>query len=245
MRGIRGCIVAAVAVAPKQAEHGRRKVVDLSINNEFSRPLRIDRLPETGKDINFTATSIECDAVAKRLELIAVEALSASGRLEPSLDRKLVKLHAVVVARCTQQCVATMKPVPTDINQPIERCFYLGEQSALSEIVVNERDDEPEPINDPLLDLGEIVVEEFSLAVDAYPRAPDVPAPAFEARGRGFRQPFQPICSPWVTPQRLQSLSDQDGELILSCSKAPSKRLRLQSSIRCFDAKMTMEMATS
>ncbi len=144
---------------------------------EFSRLYRLRQLPATGGPaFSLEATPPECRAITRRLELVSLFALRFQGRIEKGPREGVVIVRGAVEADAMQRCVVTLEPVPARLEVPVERYFLLGATGATDEIIVSPDDEEPEPLNDELLDLGEIAVEELSLALDPYPHAADAPA---------------------------------------------------------------------
>lgn len=144
---------------------------------EFSRLFKLRHLPEAGgKAFTLEATPAECRAVARRLELVSLTGFVFEGRLEHGPRDAILILRGSVLADVTQRCVVTLEPVPAKLEVPVERYFITEATESQAEVVVSPDDEEPEPITGDLLDLGEIAVEELSLALDPYPHAADAPA---------------------------------------------------------------------
>lgn len=144
---------------------------------EFSRPIKLRHLPASGgQAFAHEATPAECRAVARRLELVTLEGFGFAGRIEHGPRDGILIVRGTVTADVTQRCVVTLEPVPATLEVPIERYFVVGAGLVEGEVVVSPDDEEPEPVTGDLLDLGEIAVEELSLALDPYPHAADAPA---------------------------------------------------------------------
>jgi uncharacterized metal-binding protein YceD (DUF177 family) len=144
---------------------------------EFSRLVRLRHLPATGgQAFSIEATPTECRAVARRLELVSLTTIRFQGRIEKGPRDGVLIVRGTIEADATQRCVVTLEPVPARLDVAIERYFVIGAPDPEDEIVVSPDDEEPEPIAGELLDLGEIAVEELSLALDPYPHAADAPA---------------------------------------------------------------------
>ncbi len=156
-------------------------VVPLSRNSEFSRAVGIEPWPEAGIAVELAATPEECQALAERFSLVGLRDLKASGRLErPAGAGGELVLRCHLTASPVQSCVVTLEPVATRVDETIERRFrrvsaaeLAAEAAALAEEVEMS---EVEPLVGSQLDLGEVVAEEFGLALDPYPRAADAEA---------------------------------------------------------------------
>ena len=153
--------------------------------SEFSRPIEISRLPGAGTEMAITATAAECAALARRFSLLALDRLEAGLRLEWVAGR-LLRLEATLSAEVVQECVVTLEPVSSRVE---DRFILLyGPAAATSDGVIRADEEVLEPIIDGRIDLGEAVAQQLSLAIDPFPRAPGSAAPA--APGEGMASPF-------------------------------------------------------
>lgn len=160
----------------------------MSAANEFSRTFLVDPLPEGGLDFDLVANAGECAAVARRLELLALDRLEAQGRIEAGPARRGIVVEGRLRAAVTQRCVVTLEPVPQAIDTGFRRLLVADLDESDDEIEIDPLADLPEPLGSSLVDVGELVTEELALALDPYPRAPGVPevaveVPADEATG--------------------------------------------------------------
>lgn len=145
---------------------------------EFSRPVPVDRIGgrETVREI--AATPAECAALAERLDLIALDGLTATLRLR-RLPGGLIRVSGRFVAEVVQSCVVTLVPVPAHCDVTFSMRFgEIAMPETLREIeVAAEGEDEPEPVEDGQIDLGEAVVQQLAVSLDPYPRAPGAALP--------------------------------------------------------------------
>lgn len=143
---------------------------------EFSRSLNVSNLPADGLTFSVEAKSDERRALRHRLGLEEISKLCMAGQMQRGPRPQIVILRGVVDAMCVQTCVVTFDPVPQQIHTEVERYFHLDPVPASEEIVVSPDDEEPEPLEHGIVDLGEVAVEELSLALDPYPHAPHADA---------------------------------------------------------------------
>ncbi|MEZ5846334.1 MAG: YceD family protein [Geminicoccaceae bacterium] len=153
--------------------------------SELTRLAALDQLPAAGRSIEIVADRAERESVARRLELVSLARLEARMHLSHGPRRGIFILRGSFEAEAEQSCVVTFEPVPFAIDVPFERYFSLEKPNAtagmapgtagmpLGEVVVGVENEEPEPVFDPVLDVGEIVIEELSLSLDPYPRSPE------------------------------------------------------------------------
>ncbi len=133
------------------------------------------------------ATESECKAIAERLNIPAIQSLSADVTLNrvPG-NRAVVHVEGMLKAGITQNCVVTGAPVKSHVEEEFE-AWYADPSSFASlakarhertargsdvEIPVLEEHDDPEPMTDGKIDLGDLVTQYLSLGIDPYPRVP-------------------------------------------------------------------------
>jgi hypothetical protein len=135
---------------------------------EFSRPLKVDRVPPHGSTEIISADAAECAALAKRFGLAAIHSLAAEIDALPVRGHGL-KLTARIRAEIEQTCVVTLDRFSSVIAAEAQR-IYLPEGSHAAAADEAEIDS----VNDGSVDLGEFTAEELGLALDPYPRKPGV-----------------------------------------------------------------------
>ncbi|WP_410217469.1 YceD family protein [Paracoccus sp. (in: a-proteobacteria)] len=130
-------------------------------------------------------------AIAQELGLDALSRLDFQGSLRAeSQDGWL--LSGTLRARVTQPCVVTLKPVRSDIEDPVRIRFSPHVREPEGD-EVEMPDETLEPLGN-FIDLTAIMVEALSLSLPEYPRAegaglPAAAAPADEPSG-DTRRPF-------------------------------------------------------
>lgn len=141
---------------------------------EFSRPLRLAEIPVEGLSLELDATADECAAVVRRLGLLSLGRLHGQLSIKP-IARGGLALTGTLQADVEQSCVVTMEALPSEVSRPLNLRFLNEEAFRQYESLQEDPLDGPdvEPMPDEILDLGELLVEELSLAVDPYPRRED------------------------------------------------------------------------
>jgi len=157
---------------------------------ECSRPVSLDRIGPDGLDYTVEASPAECGALALRMDLPAVHAMSCAFHLERQ-GRDMVLARGVLRARIRQTCVVTLE----DFDLALEERFRLRFVPAgqVSEEVDPEGDDEI-PFTGNEIDLGEAAAEQLGLALDPYPRMPGAELP---------EQAADPAENPFAVLRRL------------------------------------------
>lgn len=155
---------------------------------EFSRPVEATRLGAGETRRSITAEAAERAALAARFGLLALDRLDAEVRLTP-LTGGLIRLSASFTADVVQSCVITLDPVPARIEETFTLLF--GVVTPAREVMLDGEGEVVEPIPDGVIDLGEVVAQQLSLALDPFPRTPEAGLPeAGEGPAPGRPSPF-------------------------------------------------------
>ncbi|MGH7030211.1 MAG: YceD family protein [Stellaceae bacterium] len=141
---------------------------------EFSRPVRLAGLGSAPFCQQIEASATERERLARRLDLVALDRLTATVTL-CRRDGGTIVLEAVLEAGFSQECVVTLEPVAGTVRQEFTLLYGpVGEDQAEIEIGVEET--VFEPLNGDSIDIGEAVAQELSLALPEFPRHPDAAA---------------------------------------------------------------------
>lgn len=142
---------------------------------EFSRPFPSDKLRDRPMDERIEANEAECAALSTRLELVAVKSLVANMTLSRVHTGATVEVKGRLEADIVQTCVVTLEPFESRVEEEFTSYYVRPETIPDVEEVDVEDDRSPEPIGpDGEIDLGELVAQHLSLALDPYPRKPGV-----------------------------------------------------------------------
>jgi len=160
-------------------------------SNVLTRRISLADLRAESQRYDGTASPDECAALAARFDLRAVESLS--WKIESAPWRSGVRLSGHIRAQVIQDCVVTLDPVPAGIDETFDRGFlpfadlYDDSKPGAEYEIVADSDlgDVPESLTDPL-DIGEIVAEEFGIALDPYPRSEGLEDTTYSAQPAGI-----------------------------------------------------------
>ena len=137
----------------------------------FTHPIRPADLA-TGRATPFELVPSQtvCDAIARDLGIIGLRKLRFSGEMSP-LGKHDWQMTANLGATVIQECVVTLDPVTTRIDDKIDRRWlkHLSEPNDDDEVEMPE-DDSVDPLTD-VIDLGQVMIEALALALPLYPRA--------------------------------------------------------------------------
>lgn len=158
---------------------------------EFIRKIPVEEM-EPGDE---TRRSIEADqaeraALAERMGLIDLEALSAEVAVRRLAGGPLFRVSGRVSADVVQRCVITLTPVPGHVEEDFDELFAAQGYELPAEL---EEAEEPEFFDGREIDVGELVAQILSLGLDPYPRAPGarLEQPVGEEVASDRRRPFE------------------------------------------------------
>ncbi len=155
----------------------------MSRDVELSRLEVADEIGPKKRDVVIEADETERNALAIRFELLSLERLLATLSIVRSGKTNLVEIRGQLQAPYRQNCVVTLEPVALAVEEPIEAFFSDDddeeENNAQIDVDIDvDHADAPERIQDNIIDLGELVAQQFAISMDPYPRAPGVEVPS-------------------------------------------------------------------
>lgn len=148
------------------------------MNPEFSHRVAINEIGAT-RLVELSADGGQRAALAKRLGIERVDALSASIELSPRAAG--VEARGSISAHVTQRCVATGEPVERTIDEPFDILFVAPDQVSGDEIELSSEECDRIEHDGLAIDLGEAAAQTLALALDPYPRAPGADAALADA----------------------------------------------------------------
>jgi len=162
---------------------------------EFPFVIHPSEIGEKEQIFEIEADSAQRDALARRFDLIEIASFKARMRLRRRHGGASLRLLGVVNACVVQRCVVTLGPVKSDVSHPFECIFSEENQRGRNDVMLN---DEVEPLEGDVLDIGEVASEELFLALDPYPRVPDAALTDFMPEadvGGKSRHPFAALAA--------------------------------------------------
>lgn len=133
---------------------------------EFPRPVEVARIPKLGSHEKLSATPAECAALAKRLMVANIHSLKAELKAKPWRGGGL-RVHGEVTIDLDQESVVSLELFRSVVTIPVDR-YYLNSTGDADE----DSELEIDPIEQGVVDLGELVAESLALELDPYPRKP-------------------------------------------------------------------------
>ena len=138
--------------------------------SEIERIVDIDRMGASGSTaLDIAATDDERAALAKRFGFLGLPAFSARVTVDRRPGGRVV-VEGRLRGKIVQACILTLDPVAQDLDETF--CIVFKQDLAeerdpeRGEALVSPQADVPEPLSGNMLDVGEIVAEQLSLAAD-------------------------------------------------------------------------------
>jgi uncharacterized metal-binding protein YceD (DUF177 family) len=159
----------------------------------WSVPVAVAEIPVTGRRIELTPDERVRAGIAQAAGVVAVPRLNVAFDLS-RYGTDSVRAEGQVSATVVQECVVTLEPVESEINETVDMSFEpdrnipaepgdAGHQGL-------ETADPPEVLQGGMVDLGALATEFLILGIDPFPRKPgavfDPPAAASDPESRPF-----------------------------------------------------------
>lgn len=154
---------------------------------EFSMEIDITALPASGKHYRLKADKDACARIAKRLNIPDVKFLD--GEISISATKKTLTARGVVRALVVRECVASLEAMDEDIKDAFEIEFLRNESDA-PPLDGREEWELPEIHEGDIFDIGELLVQQLSLAMTPFPRKEGAKSLAEEFGAQGESSPF-------------------------------------------------------
>ncbi len=135
----------------------------------------VAQISDTGLHREIEANEATRAMMAEIAGLRAISSARASFDLTPRSGGR-VQVLGRVQAKVGQNCVVTLDPIESDVDEEVDLIFAPVEQipelaeSADNDDPAAEVTDAPEPIENGVIDLGRLATDVLYLAIDPYPR---------------------------------------------------------------------------
>ncbi len=138
---------------------------------EFRRVIGLDQLGNGPVRHDLEADAAERDALARRFDLLSLDSFKASLELRGISGGPLICVEGRLAADVVQRCVVTLEPVPGHVDEPFSEIFGPPGYQPGGDA------EPPDPFDDDGIDVGELVAQCLSLALEAYPRVSEAATP--------------------------------------------------------------------
>lgn len=155
-----------------------------AMKHEWSYPLEVEKITSKPTRLEAIAGEEERAALCRRLDIPVISRLEAKLVIQRNAGNMIIHIKGEIDADVEQRCIVTREPVKEKVRDSFE-AWYADPGQAVSftkarrermnikdkgEQPMLEECDDPEPIVNGVIDLGELVTQNFSLALNPYPR---------------------------------------------------------------------------
>jgi uncharacterized metal-binding protein YceD (DUF177 family) len=161
----------------------KKKTPVVAVDPEWSVLIDAQTVTSNPQKSRIAASEDVRKALAVRLGLATISSLSADVTLHREKGN-VIHVNGLMKANITQPCSVSMDPVQTQIEETFEGWYADQERIVMlakarherlgrladSEIPILDESEDPEPLVNGMIDIGELVVQHLSLAADSYPR---------------------------------------------------------------------------
>lgn len=144
---------------------------------EFSRKIEARKLALSAQSLKLVANSCECAKLAQRFGLVELQEFSGVVRVRKTEKPGVFEASGNLTAKLVQQCVVTLDPIVSVIDGDF--CLLLVKSSdnpkvlPLRELNIDPNEQEWEPLDEEVIDFGEILAQYLSLDIVPFPRRED------------------------------------------------------------------------
>ncbi len=140
---------------------------------QASRHVAVARIPASGLSGRFEADPQERAAIAAQLDLLRLDSLDFSYRLEPVGERRF-RLTGTVSAASTQRCVFSLEALPTSVSEAVSLIYWpeddLERLEGANPDAIQIDPEGPEPYDGETIDVGQLAYEVLASSLDPHPR---------------------------------------------------------------------------
>lgn len=148
------------------------------LSPEFSYVIDLGDPGKAARTYRLSADEEQRRRIAKRLKILSVEKLE--GELRVAVTKRLIQIEGAVVATLERECVASLEPMIEPVNEAFAIDFLRMSAQGPGREETGPADedfwDSPEIHESDQMDLGELLVQQLSLAMSQFPRKDGAPS---------------------------------------------------------------------
>lgn len=158
------------------------------VETEWSYFVDVNSLDKDRTAFDISPNEAERKRLCQRLGLVSIEALDAELVVARRAGEVAYHVTGSFKAEITQSCVVTLEPVQSTVSEEFEAWFADPEaaiplakarhdrlnEKGHGELPILEESEDPEPLIEGKIDLGELVTQYMALTVNPYPHAEGV-----------------------------------------------------------------------
>lgn len=153
------------------------------MEQEWSVYIDADAIEDAPVAMEVSPSDEEAKALARRLDVVSIDGLKAN--ITARRHGLSIHVQGRLEAEVTQSCVVSGDPVTSTLTEDFEGWFAdpdaavplakarkeRAQKKSHTEVPILEESEDPEPIIDGRIDVGELTAQYLSLALNPYPHA--------------------------------------------------------------------------
>ena len=146
-----------------------------SADSEIPMRVEVGSVVRTPKRFHISAREVQRAAIARRIGVVRIDRFEAAIAVRRT-PVDLIQLQGSLSADVVQECVITLDPIGARIQVEIDNYYseFPREMPSGTDDLALGDENWPELVEDGWIDLGDAVIQELAVAIDPYPRKPDV-----------------------------------------------------------------------
>lgn len=177
---------------------------------EISCPVVVEQIPNKGYRLEIDASEEERQGLAARFDLLSLTRLHAKVQLKPLAGSTMIAVTGRIQAELAQPCVVSLEPVPQSIDEEFE-VEFVPEAQVEHDLELSLEDADPcDPIEDGVIDVGEVISQQLALMLEPYPRADGAALDQLQAGLSGKRKQAFEVDAPSGPFAALAKLKGED-----------------------------------
>ncbi|MEM7653674.1 MAG: DUF177 domain-containing protein [Pseudomonadota bacterium] len=177
----------------------------------------VTSIPAAGEKVIVQTNDATRSEIAARFGIPDVASFQAEVTLHPRRDG-LIHAQGKLSAEVVQSCVVSLEAVRQSVEEEIDELFvppaardsWLAAGGLTDDALMDAEAVDPfalaEPLETETLDLGEVVVQLLSLALDPYPRASGVELPPGMVLDEQGAEEIEPAAGPFDVLEKLRRI---------------------------------------
>ncbi len=160
------------------------KYTEQLTEQEWSHFFDVEDLENKPERLKIEASEEELEDVARRLQILGIKNATANLVLKREQGGRVIHVSGEFTALVVQECAVSAEPIETQISEPVEGWFADKDKTVSFvaakrdreadknnnlEVELMEEREDPEPVLNGAIDLGELVSQHISLALPPYP----------------------------------------------------------------------------
>jgi uncharacterized metal-binding protein YceD (DUF177 family) len=152
---------------------------------EFTKPVSVMSIEKKGHEAKFEADENALKMIVDRFDLASAKFFRVSMKVVPQSDQMTYRVAGNFQAEIVQTCIVSGEEIEVSLSEEFEGWYRdqsriisfsegrnkVSADSNESEYEIRSEEEDPEPIENGVLDLAEVTMQFLGLSIDPYPKS--------------------------------------------------------------------------